>query len=781
MDIAQARAVCLPLIGGNNVVDILFDILRAGKTRDIMVGFEAHSPDQLFDGKNLIIEGGAVSARVKIPGVDLIADQVDGRATMKDGILHIEPGKGQIQGARIVGGTLDIDIVNHEGVPFSGKFDLEADLARLPQTLSRLLPDTALALELNRVSDVQGAARGVLELNLPPGHDLLDIKVTADRIHASGRYAPIPWPLSLDIEQFRYSKDKVILDNIKGTAGINPIQLKQGEFNLSPPFEFTIRDAQAQVSTDTLISWARNHPKVMTTLSPLTTASGPMTVSGIQIQGPMFSPQKWEYRLQGTARDMSVGFTEGQFAVRDLSGSLTFSHQGIGLRDLNGWIRDLSWLDTTPWEWNSSITLPLEMTRGNLTNNREGCTFEADLKAPAGPRVGLTLAGASPDSLAPTQVTIKDQQSDVQITRTPTDRPRMDVKGHLNTLTLDNLLVNGSSLHNTLQAVTLGRPLTLSAEPNGTIHVQAGHLNLDRVMAEIPRFKPQISSRSAGERATRPPLLPTQWTLNSDVLVFHGKMFTGVESRVRFDGEKTKINLKKAGLCGLQAEGHVDLIQDKGAVTASSRLTIGSEKDDDASQLFDCLLGSKSIIEGRYTLEGELSGQGPAGLIARHQNGRLKFLAENGRIYKATLLSRILSVLNILGDMDIRQQGFGYKTLTVVTEIRQSVIHIKKAYIDADDMAIVASGWVDPFNDRMDLTFLVAPLKTIDTIIQHIPLVNTLLSGRLVSFPVKASGSLSDPSVTPLHPSAVGRGLITLIGDLIQAPTRLFKGENQNE
>jgi len=213
----------------------------------------------------------------------------------------------------------------------------------------------------------------------------------------------------------------------------------------------------------------------------------------------------------------------------------------------------------------------------------------------------------------------------------------------------------------------------------------------------------------------------------------------------------------------------------------STSFDINSSRKDDISQVFKCLFDSKSIIQGRYKFKGTLTGTENHDQILHSQNGKISFDAEKGRIYKATLLSRVLSVLNILGDTDISQKGFGYKRMTVTAEIKESVIHLKKAYIDADNMAIIASGWMDPLNDCLDLTFLVAPFKTIDTVIQYIPLINTIFRGRLASFPAKATGKLSDPTVIPMHPSAVGKGLITLFSDLLQAPVRLITGEKKYE
>jgi hypothetical protein len=81
----------------------------------------------------------------------------------------------------------------------------------------------------------------------------------------------------------------------------------------------------------------------------------------------------------------------------------------------------------------------------------------------------------------------------------------------------------------------------------------------------------------------------------------------------------------------------------------------------------------------------------------------------------------------------------------------------------------------------MDLTCLVAPFKTIDLIIEKIPIVSTLLGGSLVSVPVKASGKISDPLVVPLHPSAVGEGLINMMTNILKTPVRLLDKLSDDE
>ncbi|MCP4023204.1 MAG: AsmA-like C-terminal region-containing protein, partial [Desulfobacteraceae bacterium] len=191
------------------------------------------------------------------------------------------------------------------------------------------------------------------------------------------------------------------------------------------------------------------------------------------------------------------------------------------------------------------------------------------------------------------------------------------------------------------------------------------------------------------------------------------------------------------------------------------------------------------LLDGSYSFSCKLNGDGFKKEIKNILNGHFKFNAANGRIYKATLLSRLLSVLNISkvfkGDLpDITQEGFAYRSIVIEAEIENSIIYLKKALIDGKDMTLIFSGWVDPVKNQLNLTCLVAPLKTVDNIIKYIPIVNTLLDGRLMSFPAKATGKINDPKVTPLHPSAVGKGLIDMMSNIVKTPVKLIEKLDTN-
>ena len=124
---------------------------------------------------------------------------------------------------------------------------------------------------------------------------------------------------------------------------------------------------------------------------------------------------------------------------------------------------------------------------------------------------------------------------------------------------------------------------------------------------------------------------------------------------------------------------------------------------------------------------------------------------------------------------DILQDGFAYHTVSVKADIKDSRIVVKEGIIDGTDMSIIFTGDIYPVQKKIDLTFLVAPFKTVDMIVKNIPVLNTLLGGKLVSIPVKAEGNMKNPTVIPLHPSAVGTGLTNMMKNIVNAPVKLME------
>jgi hypothetical protein len=74
----------------------------------------------------------------------------------------------------------------------------------------------------------------------------------------------------------------------------------------------------------------------------------------------------------------------------------------------------------------------------------------------------------------------------------------------------------------------------------------------------------------------------------------------------------------------------------------------------------------------------------------------------------------------------------------------------------------------------MDIVVLVAPFSTINWIIRHIPLLGKIMSGTLISIPVRVSGDLANLDVVFLSPTAVGSRILLLLENIIKLPVYII-------
>ena len=99
---------------------------------------------------------------------------------------------------------------------------------------------------------------------------------------------------------------------------------------------------------------------------------------------------------------------------------------------------------------------------------------------------------------------------------------------------------------------------------------------------------------------------------------------------------------------------------------------------------------------------------------------------------------------------------------------------IKEAIFEGPTVEMAARGEIDSIGRTIDLTVLVAPFRTVDYFVSKIPLVSYVLSGTLISMPVKVTGDWDSPKVEPLSPSAVSSELLGIMGRTLELPFRLI-------
>ncbi|MCM2283793.1 MAG: AsmA-like C-terminal region-containing protein [Desulfobacula sp.] len=772
--IGQAKKMSLAVFKNNGLVNHLFDILHDGVSPDINVSFKSDDPALIFQAVNLELKGRIENGLVKIPGTDLLVSNIHGSAGIQKGILDINATHATVGSSVLKQGQLTIHLLGFNHVPFNGEFSLDTDLSMVPKTLESLLPGTLLAEELAKTRNITGRSNVRLNLSIPNDTRELDVKIESDDFSVKGNYDRIPGPVSLEKINFQYNSDMVRLRHIQGAIADIIIKDLDAAIHFKENPNISIHSGSGRIPLDSTIRFLMANKKMEAFLSPLKKGTGKIDVNTLQLSGPLLMPREWVYDIAGTGSQLSLTTQSNQKEIEDLSCQYHFSSKGFSLESISARIENLSWLGAfVDKKYYESFRTPLIIRNGKLQTNEKKTWFNTDLSFPDGQNLQIEFDGNSLTSLILKNITLLDPGfSDAKINlSSDTNKTIFHFNGILNTQTIHKILLPGSDLEKKMTAFTEGETVLIHTDKDSIIHILTKKMNLTSFFSSQKPFSTKNNL-----------LLDKTIKFKTENLTIKNWIIKDIDAEVSFQQDDAHILLNRAVLCDIETKGYINLKNDR----VDAKIPFNADNKDNIQNLLTCLFNKTEFMDGRYSFKGEIISDAGKQNFLNTLNGSFLFQAEEGRVYKLTLLSRILSVLNVSsffrGNIpDITQKGFAYKTISIEANIKDSNIHIKKAIIDGNDMTLIFIGWIDLIHDDMDLTCLVAPFKTIDLIIEKIPIVSTLLGGNLVSVPVKASGKVSDPSVVPLHPSAVGEGLINMMANILKTPVRLLDKLSDNE
>jgi hypothetical protein len=199
-------------------------------------------------------------------------------------------------------------------------------------------------------------------------------------------------------------------------------------------------------------------------------------------------------------------------------------------------------------------------------------------------------------------------------------------------------------------------------------------------------------------------------------------------------------------------------------------LKLLSFQGDNLTGTLDCEGGLKSKFEEFKSLHRSL-------------NGNVKLRLSQGRIYRFTILSKVLTILNVsqiftLGFDEFITKGMPYKSITGTLLIKNGVISTEDLFLDGDQMRISAVGKINLAKDELSLTLGVQPLVTVDKILNNIPVIGKIITGKdrsLVVSYFRAKGKISDPDVKAIPLKSLAKGVSDLLEQLLGIPKQLLE------
>ncbi len=760
IQVGPTRSTALALFKDNPICRELFWILRGGVVPRISVSFTSSRLNSLFNPHTMVITGAVKAGVVRIPQTQLTVSKINGLVTMEKGILTTQVTHGDVNRGTVRKGNLDVDILGKTH-GFKGEFDLFADLNGLCDTLKILLPEGLLTQELDRCDNISGTAHGTLKLE-SIDHEIC-VSVKADSITLEGDYDRIPGSVQLKAETFTFQDEYIFIKGLTATSRMGVLSNVNGRITLGRDPLVSLSVGSSRLDLPRLFDWLTRFKPIETALSPVASAQGRLLLDQANLEGPILRPQNLAGTVNGSFVGLGLAARESPPEISNASGRFMVSADSLHLTELAATIhspRFITAMTRTPYL--DELSMPLTLSRGVLQAKTPGMTFNGELEFKNQAVLFLSVANRDGHFLLD-QATLTDKQTNVA--RITSKDGRFIFEGRLDTPTLEGLLNPGSHALKELIRLTGNTPFTVTSDPENTPVLSTGFLDLDTI---------KTARTTTADRLLPENVLPP-FILKASTLKYHGRLFNHVEARITVGRKKTEITILQASGCTIDFTGTI--VDQDGIVDVHFSTNI---KDRDLDTTLSCLHGRKGLISGHYSLQATLESSGNPASLLPSTKGRFTLSSPKGRIYKLTLLSRILSVINVAtlfkGQLpNIEQDGFAYNALTLDGDVNQGRIIFTNAVIDGQDMTLIFNGWIDPEKDQLALIFLVAPFKTADILIEKIPVLGSILQGRLVSIPVKAAGTINNPDVFLLPPAEVGKGLVGTMQRLLETPFKLIE------
>jgi hypothetical protein len=216
IDVDAVRATALALAGDTAPIVRIFDYLRGGRVAQIRFTSHGENPTELGKLHNILITGQLRDGKISVPQVDLDLTEVFGEVVVSQGILQGSGLSARLDQSTGREGALQIGLTRENDL-FQLELMVRADLGQTRSILQRIVKTPAIAVELAKITRLQGTGYGKLRL----GDRLSDISTTveASELSLSADYQRLPLPIEIKTAQLTFDKKRLNIDKLGGSLG----------------------------------------------------------------------------------------------------------------------------------------------------------------------------------------------------------------------------------------------------------------------------------------------------------------------------------------------------------------------------------------------------------------------------------------------------------------------------------------------------------------------------------------------------------------------------------
>ncbi len=797
-NVAKAREAALVVAGRFITTQKICDIIRDGEIPRFSFLDRADSHQGLKKVKNILIQGKMVRGNILTPKSDLDLTEVFGDVTLSKGVLDGKNLKARFGGSSGTEGTFAIGMTKDPDSPFYLETLVDADLSQLPPVLKKLIKNENINQELDLVKNVRGKGKGTLVLERHKG--AIRPRVKADAFSLSGDYERVPWAIQLDGAEFSYVDSRMEIKGVNGAVGKTTIEGVTAQLDWQKAPWLICKGEKIRIFSDEIHPWIMTFKSIDPKAQAMEKIQGFFDLADFEIKGPLLKPGQWEFdtsleaeKLVLTGMNVYRSSLAKNTALSIGNGEVHWSPENglsfLGVMALRNGPKITIEFRHHPEGFNiNSLHIKDDISDAVLAVSRKGLIMDVSFQGklsrmtldkvvsespfPMGSLEGSFHAVFNPDRLEDALLEGWAKIGDVPLSQElhlPIRVESAEVKWGK-----DLHIISGVVALNNNDAFTVNGSFSLK-NPNA-----AFDLELDSSSFDLTGFLDQIK-KIRDQGAAKPKKrfwesdVKGKLGVNVHELRFGGQTWSPVSADLSLSPEKIDISVREAKLCGFDVPGTLAVTPGDLAMDFQPE---GKKQSLEAA--FACFGGKQRLIEGSLNIDANIRGNGPYEDFSNSVSGDLTLLAEEGRIFRFGLLSKIFSILNITeifrGTLpDLVQEGFKYTTMDIKADIAGDKIVISKGYIDGDAMDLFFQGEIHRPQKKLDIILLVAPLKTVDFIIKKIPVLKHILKGGLVSIAFRISGDFSNPDVIPLPPSAVGGGILGMVKNTLKLPVTLIQ------
>lgn len=230
-----------------------------------------------------------------------------------------------------------------------------------------------------------------------------------------------------------------------------------------------------------------------------------------------------------------------------------------------------------------------------------------------------------------------------------------------------------------------------------------------------------------------------------------------------------------------------------GKLSAKGRIAPGGVQGDrydltfdisgiDAEKLFAALDISHEVT-GSLAMHGNVTARGNTLIeLKKSALGNIRLNMSNGKIRKFNTLSKVFSILNVSQLLkfrlpDMASGGMPYNSVKGSIGLKDGILSTQDLFINSNAINISIIGSADIVREELNLTLGAQPLQTVDKIVNRIPIIGWLLTGKdkdLLTAYFEAKGKWSDPQVTAIPVKSLGNGVLNIFMRIFQLPVKLF-------